>query len=578
MYKRFSFLFFFGVIVFGVSVAPTYAQEQITSFDADMTINDDARVDVTETIVYDFGTARRHGIFRDIPVRYHTTHGFMRSTDITDISVRDADGRAWPFRTSRHGSDQRLTIGDASRFVSGQQTYVIHYTIRDVINYFDDHDELYWNVTGNGWSVPIMQARSSVHAPGIIRQECFSGRSGSTTPCTEVRKDQHLADTVTFVQKHLAKGEGLTVVVGIKKGMIAGPSLWHRVVVFGRRFVLPIVASGTLLWLGLRKRFRRYRAYSRYKKKHPVIAQYDAGDFSPYEASYLHNGQYETSNLSALIVWLATQGYVTIIEQKKGVYIFQIPRGVDTTALPEAQRKILSLLVQASPLGKDNASQKREAIQTLRTLNKECFAQATTTLHNRGFLKQKPKTTVSAPIASSFSRRWGSFLFLFLAINPGFFLWQVNIMLGATFSATMVLFAVVGFFFPPRPDYTPAGLRAENQIKGLYLYIKTAEKNRLAVLNRYAKTPDLFEKLLPFAMIFGLEKKWTKTFEGVLKDMPSWYQSEYATSFSPVVFASSMHTMNSVVGMRSSSASMGHSGFSGGSSGGGFGGGGGGSW
>ncbi len=113
-------------------------------------IDESGTFSVTEDIIVDFGSLERHGIFRDIPVEYEYDKDSNRLIDITGISVSDGLSPV-QFEVSDEGPNRRIKIGDPDVLVSGQQRYVISYTVNDGLNPFDDHDELYWNVTGGDW-------------------------------------------------------------------------------------------------------------------------------------------------------------------------------------------------------------------------------------------------------------------------------------------------------------------------------------------------------------------------------------------------------------------------------------------
>src|SRR5207248_7932310 len=101
-------------------------------------------------------------------------------------SVTDASGRPWQYATSRNGTNEEIKIGDPNQTLTGKQSYRLTYNVRGAFNGFTDHDELYWNVTGNQWGVPIAAAAATVLVPSgsLQRQTCYQGPNGSTEPCT----------------------------------------------------------------------------------------------------------------------------------------------------------------------------------------------------------------------------------------------------------------------------------------------------------------------------------------------------------------------------------------------------------
>src|SRR3954463_10430513 len=155
-----------GVLGAGVAgmflAGPAYAgfSERIVDYRSDVTIEPDGTIEVHETIVYDFGVVPKHGIFRTIPVR--TTEsprkGYDRVYPLTVESVSGSEGTPAQYTVEEDGDNERIKIGDPDQTISGEHTYDIVYRVRGAMNAFTDHDELYWNVVGNEWTVPIEKA------------------------------------------------------------------------------------------------------------------------------------------------------------------------------------------------------------------------------------------------------------------------------------------------------------------------------------------------------------------------------------------------------------------------------------
>src|SRR6266542_1692870 len=138
-----------------IGSATASAQDEgwvIRSFDVRYDLQIDGSFSVRENIVVDFGALERHGIFRDMPVEYRYDDKNNRLIDVSDVSVTDGSS-AVPFETSDSRPNMRIKIGDPDKVVSGRQRYVIRYMVHDGLNPFSDHDELFWNVTGNEWPV-----------------------------------------------------------------------------------------------------------------------------------------------------------------------------------------------------------------------------------------------------------------------------------------------------------------------------------------------------------------------------------------------------------------------------------------
>ncbi|MGH9267121.1 MAG: DUF2207 domain-containing protein, partial [Acidimicrobiales bacterium] len=205
----------------GVAPAAAQAGERITSYAVALEIEASGALVVTERIAYDFGSAQRRGIFRDIPVRLRYDNRHDRLYPLAVLSVDASPGTPDQFVVLREGSIARVRIGDPDRTISGAHSYTIRYRVERALNGFDDHDELYWNAVGAQWAVPIGRATAEVGAPAAVTQvACLSGPAGSTLPCSE---SSHSGATAAFAHDRLDPYEALTVVVGIPKGVVPEP-------------------------------------------------------------------------------------------------------------------------------------------------------------------------------------------------------------------------------------------------------------------------------------------------------------------------------------------------------------------
>ena len=156
----------------------------IDNFAVEIHVRADASVAVIERIFYDFGVEEHHGIYRDIPAAYIDAEGNKQALTISDIAVLDGAASPIPFESFKNGDDMRLKIGDADVLVTGKRVYEISYVVHDAILFFEDHDELYWNVTGNEWLFPIRESSARVYTPAsTTRATCYVGSRGSTELC-----------------------------------------------------------------------------------------------------------------------------------------------------------------------------------------------------------------------------------------------------------------------------------------------------------------------------------------------------------------------------------------------------------
>ncbi len=208
----------------------TYAQNfTIDKFHSDITIHEDSSFIVKETIDVKFHSPR-HGIYREIPFKYRDDLGKTIETPLKVLSVTDGSGKSWKYKVDRMGHVINVRIGDANKFVGGNQTYVITYQVENAILFLDDHEELYWNVTGNEWKVPIREASAGVTLSVKGKSKDlwaagYVGRYGSKEECGYETYDN---SGNFFAKRNLLVGEGLTVVFGWEKGLVFTPSSWKR--------------------------------------------------------------------------------------------------------------------------------------------------------------------------------------------------------------------------------------------------------------------------------------------------------------------------------------------------------------
>lgn len=210
-------------LLVGGSVASADEGWEILLFQADIVVQADGSLSVAESIDVDFGSVEKHGILREIPVRYRWSESKDRIYELDVTGVRDASGRPWPYQIEENGANQRIRIGDPDRTVRGLQTYRLTYLVRGALNAFPDHDELYWNVNGPDWGVTARRVYATVRAPAAVtRATCFQGPAGSTEPCQRVLGAGRGTYAAT---RALLPGEQLTILAALPKGAVAEPTV-----------------------------------------------------------------------------------------------------------------------------------------------------------------------------------------------------------------------------------------------------------------------------------------------------------------------------------------------------------------
>lgn len=583
-----SFVFINCIFTFLFIGNPAFAQE-IKSFDASYTVKPDGSMDVKEFIQYDFGSEQKHGIYRDIPVKYKNAKGNY-DLGIDNIAVSNIKGEPVKYEIIRKGNGRRLQIGDPDKTVTGLNGYVIDYTISKQITFFNDHDELYWNVTGNNWTLPIRKASAIVTLPRQLEQDkiskdCFAGPQGSQKNCqkAEFAMDGALVKSIRFEADDLGEKEGLTFVVGFPKGILPQPqvqSVMIETIKDNLIFFLPfaVLIALVLIW----RRFGRDP-----EGRVTIVPQYSPPDgLAPCEVGAIMDEKVDNYDISADLISLAVRGYVKIkrVEKKallgKNVDYILLQLKPETDLANQFERDLLKKLFKHKGSVKDdeldpNDPKHIDAVklsdleesfyQDLKNLKGEVYASVV----KKGYFAKNPQSVRNA----------------YLAV--GFIVGALSLFLGNIFGymgvislvASGVLIIIFSFFMPSK---TIKGVLAKEYLLGLKNYLQVAEKDRLEFHNAPEKDPQLFEKLLPYAMALRVEKDWAKQFEDIYSQQPQWYSGDQA-NFSALALANSLDSFsakaNTTMVSRPPSASSGGSGLGGGGfSGGGFGGGGGGSW
>ncbi|MFA6251952.1 MAG: DUF2207 domain-containing protein [Candidatus Paceibacterota bacterium] len=553
------------IVFFGLLFSFIVKAEEITNYQVDIQVNQDATVNIKETILYDFGEEQRHGIFRIIPYAYKNDAGSF-NLRYKDFSVKDENNNSYNFSISNQGNSYEIKIGDEDILVSGKKEYVISYTVNRAIGYFSDHDELYWNAIGSEWTVPIQKAVITMNGFGITGTKCYFGQYGENNECNVLQ----MKNTYQTSLENVEPGSGVTIVMGFSKGVIHEPSQTEKMMEFAKdnwMVAIPFLVFAFVLWQWLR--------YGRDPKgKGVIIAQYSPlPDLSPLESKTVMDENVDMQKIASELIYLAIKKYITIGQTKEktlGIfetenYTFKKLKQTDGE-LTEFQTDLMNAIFsKADTVSTSEIKENPEKMTKLLTTegSKIIYKKLT----SAKYFPENPQFVRLKYIIAGI-------LMMFLSIAPliidEFSGWANTVAI--IISGVIVIF--FGFFMPRK---TIKGVQAKEYLLGLKKYIAVAEAERIKFHNAPAKNPQHFEELLPYAIIFGLEKEWAKKFEGMNYN-PSWYSGANYSAFNTIAFASSINNLSDSISQTMTTASSGGSGFSGGGAGGGFGGGGGGSW
>ncbi len=522
-------------------------------------------------------TNQNHGLERAIPNSYDG-----HSTSLSIESVTDKNGTKHNYTTNSSNGNTVLRIGDADSYVHGLQTYKITYIQRDVTKYYADtnRDEFYWDTNGTQWAVPVTSLTARLHLPNDLRtsltdnERCYQGQAGSTTTCTITTT----ADVLTASAESLKPRENITIAVGFQPKTFTPYKLSTTELLLKTWAVSLVVtfliASALTIWYLV----RYHRRSNRLSELKTIVPEY----LPPKDASVSTAGSIiNKSNraFSAQLIDFAVRHYIKIYQTrekslfKTANYELEIIK--DISNLKDEEQEIFRDLFDDPRVGA------RLDMETLK--------------HNTKFgtLLRDNKKKLDTSIKGQYGLRkrddqqsaWfkhAAIITLLLAI--------------ITLSPWLLIAAIIGFVCAAtlRP-LSDKGLELSRYLKGLELYIKTAETERL----RMVQSPDgaakldkpidinderqlikLYERVLPYAILFGQEKEWNNRlgqYYQSVNESPDWYHGNN-TAFNAAIFSTAISNFSSAASYSDpSNSSSGGSG-GGGSSGGGGGGGGGGGW
>jgi len=574
--RRFALFTSALIVALLLAALPAAARELvIQQFDETVEVNPNGTIEVTETIEARF-TGAWHGIYRTIPVEYDTLQHLNYSLLLEPLSIADYEGHPLKYEQKREGRylKFKISVPDAQ---DRTRTVIIRYRVLNAIRFFDDHDELYWNVTGDDWDVPIRSASAKIELPaGVtgLHAIAFTGVYGSRDRDAQVETNGNLIEVRT--NHPLSYREGLTAVVGWDKGFVQPPSTAMKITLFLRSnwpLFLPVVAFFIMLWL--------WWTRGRDPERGSIAVQYEPPDkLTPGECGTLVDNEAAMRDITATLVDLAVKGYLTIEQKDEShllglthskEYIFHLKRPpTEWSAVRPHELEMLSALFDDGSVTSVKLSELQNHFYThLPAIRSRIFD----ALMADGYYLHRPDTVRQGYIGAGIVI--GILLFVFggalgAATGVAHVTWVVAAIL------TAALICILGWFMPAR---TLTGARTLEKVLGFEQFLGRVESDRL---ERIVKTPEMFEKFLPYAMALHCEKKWVAAFAGIAMQPPQWYSGPYGSGFVPYMFVNDLNVMSAQAGNVMASAprsSSGGSGFGGGGfSGGGFGGGGGGGW
>lgn len=617
------------------------AEERITSFVSDVTIDADSSLTVRETIaLVSEGAEIRRGILRDFPTTYADRKGVRYVVGFEVLGVR-RDGNEEPYSVESISNGKRIRIG--SRDVTldeGPHRYEITYRTTRQLAYFGDFDELYWNVTGNSWTFPIERAEAIVHLPqgaSIQHHDAYTGRESEQGKDFAVLEESG-ATYRARTTRTLSPGEGFTVAVGWPKGFVTAPTKADET-----RYFLKDNLGLLTICAGVIATFLYYLyAWSRVGRDPPsgtIIPLFSPpANLGPAGVRYLWKQGFDDRAFAASLVGLAVKKRLKIVENDAGDFTIRREKAGAPPLTPAEATLYKAIPGGSTVLEKTNhttvkairdalekaLTKEYEGVAFVRNLKWFWWGLAISVLSlaaGAAFLPGE-ESLVGLFVAAWGSIWWGVLLVISWGLVKGliaskgilpkigsifslgflipFFIVGAGAPVGILFGsgspglyalaiAAIVLLVMNFVFHRLLRAPTVEGRKLLDQIEGFRMYMTTAEEERLKVLHPPEKTPELFERYLPFALALDCENEWNTKFAAVLATAaaagaaaaPAWYSGNNwdagrTGSFTNSLGSSLTASTSSATSPPPSRSSGSFGG--GGSSGGGGGGGGGSGW
>ncbi len=625
------------------------ADERILEYHVGIVVAKDASITVTETIkVRCEGDKIKHGIYRDLPTDYFNPARGKTRIDYDVLNVqRDGKDEPWHSDSGQLGFS-RIYLGDKDTSLkSGIYTYTLKYRpTRTVLGFFEKHDELYWNVTGNEWGFPIDAASATITLPdGVppkqVTHEAYTGAKGAKGK--DYKSEVDSQGNVRFsTTRPLPIGEGLTIVAAFPKGFVTPPTrkelianflVDNGMILIGLAGCVLVVGYYAVAWFSV----------GRDPAKGVIFPHFEPpAGMDPAAVRYVLKMGYDKTCLAAEVLSLAVKRRLRIVEDRGGYTLKSDKRTVDK-GLSCGEIKVESgLFAQGGSIELNQRNHKTfaDVVKGLKTVLADeykgklfatnigwfipgailtgasilgiglvelagqgnpvvLFLGVWLTIWTFGCVGLLRKV-LSAWAEVRTSRGFGkigsitgaAFITLFAipflvgeAVALGVLVYTTSIWL---LPILIVLVAANAWFFQLLKRPTVEGRKVMDQIEGFRMYLATAERDLLESATPPERTPELFEKFLPFALALGVENRWADKFDDVLSRAsaaveggyrPGWYSGSAWSTIGATAFAGSLgSSLSSALSSASTSPGSSSGSGGGGSSGGGGGGGGGGGW
>ena len=632
-----------------IAVFPAKAQEKpivpqlgerVLSFSSDIVVARDGTLTVTETIrVRSQGMQIQRGIYRDFPTRYQRDGRTIRVGFDVEAVQRNGEDENWTTESIDNG--KRIRIGSEDVFLpDGEHVYTIRYRTTRQLGFFDDYDELYWNVTGNGWAFPIDEATAQIRLPQTVRfgnRAFYTGPQGSKETNAEVVEEQPGLISIRATRP-LGAYEGMTIAVAWPKGVVEEPAPpspraeWLE-------DKSPLIAGGLAIAGLCFFYFYAWKRAGRGPISGTIVPLFAPPQgLSAAAVRYISRMGYDSRAFASALVESGVRGKIRLVEEDGGIFSrdkTRVEKVAEPDDMPAPERSMLrALFVGGSTIEMDKKnhatfrSAQNQLQQSLASLYRgKLFltnkgwavvglvllliamafvgvAVIATDVYGEPGMSLVPWLAVGLlalalglGIRSRLVRKEGSLasaIFAVLLAIAGSVALIATIPFAAESGRAWAIFlpmltlplAISAFWWMAAP--TREGRRMMDEIAGFERYLSVTEEDRLERLHPPEKTPELFERFLPYAIALDVENRWASRFADVLaaaatnpedRNRMSWYSGSHSPWSNPGRFAAAMGGSLASAASAASTAPGSSSGSGGGgSSGGGGGGGGGGGW
>ncbi len=566
--KWIPFLFLPGLLLLWPAAAMPGENERIINFQSRIEIDQNGEMMVVEQIT----TVSTGGICRDFPTTYRTFDGRRVRVDFTVLSVWKNENLE-PYYVESQADRKRVYIGRQNVSLRPERsTYTICYRTDRHIRFFKDHDELYWNVTGNDRRLPIESARATVILPEnarVIDTIAYTGPQGSRGSDFSQSHDED-GNVVFTTTRPLEPKEGLSIALAWPKGVVTEPTRTQQIINTFRDQPTAVAGLTGLIVLSVYC-LAVWRRVGRNPAKGPAIPRFHPPTaVSPAAARYLRKMRFDKKSFAAALVDMAAKGALTITSDDD-VFVLKKSPSFDRRLLSRGEQRTVDKLFQKEEtlrLESENHAQVNAAIKALKTtletdLEKIYFRRNTRYLFpgigiviiTLLMISLNTENIIFAGFIGIWISGW-TFACLFLGMQVviiwregefagkiistlfalPFYISEISIV--SLFIKAVSLWAGVFFFgqillmllfYHLLKAPTLYGRHILDEIEGFRQYLTIAETERLQVLNSPDTTPALFEKYLPYAIALDVEGEWGRQFSEVFAGSgyrADWYSLE----------------------------------------------------